>query len=97
VIAVSSSIAVSLTLASLHYSWGLLGLWSSMTIVYFGIRVIAHYQRFNSEHGPFGKSTAELLYNPPPQPSATPPAQPPLPSDSQGGEGWEGTLPAPAS
>jgi MATE family multidrug resistance protein len=60
VIAVSSSIAVSLTLASLHYEWGLLGLWSSMVFVYFGLRVVAHYRRFNSEHGPFGKSTLSL-------------------------------------
>jgi hypothetical protein len=45
VIAVSSSIAVSLTLASLHNSWGLTGLWSSMIFVYFGIRVVAHYRR----------------------------------------------------
>jgi hypothetical protein len=60
VIAVSSAIAVSLTFASLRYRWGLAGLWSSMIFVYFGIRVIAHYKRFNSEHGPFGKSTESL-------------------------------------
>ncbi len=60
VIAMSSSIAVSLTLASLHYEWGLIGLWSSMVFVYFGLRVVAHYRRFNSEHGPFGKSTLSL-------------------------------------
>lgn len=43
VIGLSSSIAVSLTLASLHYSWGLAGLWTSMIFVYFGIRVIGEF------------------------------------------------------
>jgi len=64
VIALSSSIAMSLTLASLHQSWGLAGLWGSMIFVYFGIRVVAHFQRFNSEQGPFGASTRELLSAP---------------------------------
>lgn len=45
IIAVSSSIAVSLTLASLHYNWGLVGLWSSMIFAYFGLRILAHIRR----------------------------------------------------
>ena len=81
VIALSSSIAVSLTLASLHYSWGLAGLWASMIFVYFGIRVIAHYQRFNSEQGPFGASTRSLLAA-----AATDNLSAALPSEASGSE-----------
>ncbi len=45
IIAVSSSIAVSLTLVSLHYNWGLIGLWSSMIFAYFSLRILAHIRR----------------------------------------------------
>ena len=59
-IAGASMIGATGLLASLKYGWGLLGLWTSMVYAYFGVRLVAHYFRFNSASGPFGRSTAVL-------------------------------------
>ncbi|CAM9710083.1 unnamed protein product, partial [Phaeothamnion confervicola] len=53
-IAFGSAVGVAGVLASIRLNWGLRGIWTSMIFYYFGLRMIAHFRRFNSAAGPFG-------------------------------------------
>lgn len=44
------------SILSLRRGWGILGLWTSMTYLLFGVRMLSHIWRFNSRQGPFGPS-----------------------------------------
>lgn len=44
------------SILSLKRGWGILGLWTSMTYLLFGVRMLSHIWRFNSRQGPFGPS-----------------------------------------
>ncbi|CAM9767063.1 unnamed protein product [Pylaiella littoralis] len=55
-VAVASTCGVIGSILSLRRGWGILGLWTSMTYVLFGVRMAAHVWRFNSRRGPFGPS-----------------------------------------
>merc|ERR1711963_1088632 len=61
VVGASASLASLFVLLSVKHDWGLKGIWFAMIYLFFGVRLFAHFSRFNSHKGPFGASTSSIL------------------------------------
>merc|ERR1711988_205173 len=63
VVGASASLSSVFVVLSIKRDWGLKGIWFAMIYLFFGVRLFAHINRFNSRQGPFGSSTSNIMKN----------------------------------
>ena len=63
VVGASASLSSVFVVLSIKRDWGLKGIWFAMIYLFFGVRLFAHINRFNSHQGPFGSSTSNIMKN----------------------------------